>query len=184
MRLFRKILLGAVVLGAYTSYANESCQGGLVYNDITIGHHISVSDSKGEVVYSGPVDSNGNITSLYDFKRLKNGVYTIEVNKDFEIEIHTFTVKEGIVTFLSDFKEKIFKPVFRVEEDKVLVSKLALDLDDMTIDLFYENEPIYTEYVKGVKILNRVYKLDDTLPGQYKVIIKSNNRVYIEKFRI
>ncbi len=83
-----------------------------------------------------------------------------------------------------NLKEKIFKPVFRFENSKVLISKLAIDSDEMTVELYYENELIYTENVKGKEILNRIYQLDETLRGDYKAIIRSSNRVFIENFRI
>lgn len=180
----RKILVVAVVLGTCTGYANETSEVKSTSHSIKKGNHISVSDSKGEVIYSGRISYNGSITNLYDFSRLKDGVYSVEVNKDFEIEINTITVKDGIVTFLQDFKEKIFKPVFRFENSKVLISKLALDSDEMTVELYYGTELIHVETVSGKEILNRVYKLDETLRGDYTAIIKSNDRVYVENFRI
>jgi hypothetical protein len=180
----RKILAVAVVLVTYTGYANERLEVQSTYNTLEKGIRISVSDAKGEVIYSGRINNNENITSLYDFTQLKDGIYRVEVNKAFEIEINAMTVKDGVVTFLEDFKEKIFKPVFRFENYKVLISKLALDSDEMTIELYYENNLIHKENVKGKEILNRVYQLDKSLQGNYRAVITSNARVYIENFRL
>lgn len=183
-QLLRKILVVAVMLGTYTGYANEKLEGELISMTIKKGNHISVSDAKGEVIYSGRINYSGNIKNIFDFTQLRDGIYRVEVTRDFEIEINAITVKEGIVTFLQDFKEKIFKPVFRSENSKVMISKLAIDSDQMSIELYYENELIFTENVIGKEVLNRVYQLDETLPGDYKAIIRSNDRVYIENFRI
>ncbi len=180
----RKILVVAVMLGTYTGYANEILEVESTFNIVKKGTHISVSDAKGQVIYSERINYNGDITSFFDFTELKDGTYRVEVNKDFEIEINAITVKDGVVTFLQDFKEKIFKPVFRSENSKVLISKIALDSDQMIVELYYENELIHIENIKGSEILNRVYQLDETLRGEYKAIIRSNDRVYIENFRI
>tara|TARA_R100001369_G_scaffold88287_2_gene124607 strand:+ start:119 stop:676 length:558 start_codon:yes stop_codon:yes gene_type:complete len=180
----RNILLVAMMLGTYAAYSNEILKVESTSITIKKRNHISISDAKGEVIYSGHINYNGDVTSLFDFTQLKDGIYRVEVNKDFEIEIHAVTVKNGILTFLQDFNEKIFKPVFRFEDSKVLISKLALDSEEMTVELYYENELIYTENVKEKEILNRVYELDETLRGDYKAIIRSNDRVYIENFRI
>jgi hypothetical protein len=179
-----KILVFAVMLGTYTGYANETLDVESTSNTIKKGTHISISDYKGEVIYSERINHNGEIASFFDFTKLENGIYRVELNKDFEIEINAITVKDGVVRFLQDFKEKIFKPVFRSENSKVLISKIALDSDEMIIELYYENELIHSENIKGSEILNRVYQLDETLHGDYKAIIRSNNRVYIENFRI
>ena len=182
--LLRNILVVAVMLGTYTGYANETLNVIPSASNIKKGNYISVSDASGQVIYSGRVNYNGNLKSLFNFTQLEDGIYTIEVNKDFVIEINSIQVKNNIVTFLNTSQSKIFKPVFRTENSIVLISKLAIDNSDMTVELYYENELIYTETVKGKEILNRVYKLDETLKGDYSAIIKSNNRVFIENFRI
>jgi hypothetical protein len=66
----------------------------------------------------------------------------------------------------------------------VIISKLALDYPEMEVELYYEDELIHSETVKGDKTLNRVYKLDKTIKGQYAIIVKTNGRVYSENFRI
>jgi len=180
----KKILVVAVVLGTYTGYASEILEVVPTFNTLKKGNYISVSDEGGQVIYSGNINSNGSLNSLFDFTQLEDGIYTIEINKDFVIEINSIKVKDSVVTFIEDSKEKIFKPVFRSEDSKVLISKLALDSDEMTIELYYGTELIHTETVNGKEILNRVYKLDETLRGEYTAIIKSNDRVYVENFRI
>ena len=182
--ILRNILVVAMMLGSYTGYANETLKVVPTFNTVKKGNHISVSDASGKVIYSGRINYNGILTSLFDFTQLEDGIYTVEINKDFEIEINSITVKDNVVTFILDSKEKIFKPVFRFENSKVLISKLAIDSDEMTVELYYENELIYTENLKGKEILNRIYQLDETLRGDYKAIIRSSDRVFIENFRI
>ncbi len=182
--LLRKLLVVAVILGTYTGHANETLEVVPTFNTIKKGNYISVSDASGKVIYSGRIKYSGNLASLFDFTQLKDGAYTIEVNKDFVIEINSIEVKDHVVTFIQNSKEKIFKPVFRSEDSKLLISKLALDSNEMTVELYYGTELIYTETVTGKEILNRVYKLDETLRGDYTAIIKSNDRVYVENFRI
>jgi hypothetical protein len=182
--ILRKILVAVLMLGTYTGYANETLKVESTNNSRTKRNHISVYNDKGQVIYSGRINYKGNPTSLFDFMQLENGIYTIEINKDFVIEIHSIVVKNHIAKLLKDSTEKIFKPVFRLEDSRVLISKLALDTDEMTVELYYQNELIYTDNIKGKEILNRVYKLDETLRGDYTAIIKSNDRAFVENFRI
>lgn len=180
--LFKNILVLAVMLGTYTSYANATLE--ITSNMVSKGDYISVSDSSGEIIYSGRVNYDGNLKNLYDFSHLKDGIYTVELNKDFEIKINSVQVQNHNVTFLNNKNETIFKPVFRSVDSKIIISKLALDSQEMIVELYFGDELILSETVKGSEILNRVYKLDETLNGEYTAIIKSNDRVFIENFRI
>ena len=183
-KLFKNILVLAVVLGTYTSYANETLKVATTFKHVKKGQLIAVSDASGEVIYKGTINYNGNLTTLFDFSQLKDGKYTVEITKDFEIEINTIEVKNNSVSYSSDSEVKIYKPVFRTKNDKVIISKLALDSKQMKVELYYENELIHTETVKGNDVLNRVYKLDKTLNGNYTAIVKSEDRVFVENFRI
>jgi len=181
--LFKTFLL-VVVLGTHTGYAKETLVTPSKVNNVKKGNHISVTDASGQTIYSGRINYDGNISKLYDFTQLENGIYTVEVNKDFVIEIATLQVKDHAVTFIKETKEKIFKPVFRSENSTIMISKLALDTDKMEVELYFKDELIYSETVKGNEILNRVYKLDETIKGDYTAIIKSNERVFIKNFKI
>ncbi|WP_178991153.1 hypothetical protein [Winogradskyella schleiferi] len=182
--LFRNILVLAVMFGTYTSYANEVLEDTPTFNYVKKGSQISVTDASGIVIYSGEINYNGNLTTLFDFTQLKNGKYTVEVSKGFEIEINTIEVKDFAVSYINKNKKTIYKPVVRNEKGKVLISKLAFDTDKMDVELYYEGEMIHTETVKGDSTLSRVYKLDQTLKGNYTTIIRSNNRVFVNDFRI
>lgn len=174
-RIKNKLVLVALLLGI-TSYANGKEKK---------GNLISVSDASGKVIYSAHTNSNINLKNIFDFSQLKEGRYTVEINKDFEIEINTIEVKNKTAKLLISDSKKVFKPVFRSENAKVLISKIAFDTDTIKVELYYENELILNETVKSNDaIINRIYKLDDTQTGNYKAIIKSNNRVFVERFKI
>ncbi|WP_299108004.1 hypothetical protein [uncultured Winogradskyella sp.] len=183
-KVFKIILVLAVVLGTSTSYANEVVKAESAFNYVNKGNHISVSDAFGEVIYSGEVNYSGNLITLYDFTQLKNGMYDIEVTNGFKIEINTIEVKDAIVSILEANKKVIHKPVVRNKNSSVLITKLALDGADMEIELYFDGNLIHTETLKGQTVFNRVYKLDDNLRGNYTTIIKSNNRVFIKNFSI
>ncbi|WP_299121009.1 hypothetical protein [uncultured Winogradskyella sp.] len=182
-KLFKKILVLAVVFGTYTSYASEVLEVTSTYNYVEKGSQISVTDASGEIIYSGEIKHNGNLTTLFDFSQLKDGKYTVEVTKGFEIEINSIEVKDHTVSINTD-KQIIFKPVVRNRNNQVLISKLTLDSNTMKVELYFEGELIHSETVEGNNVLNRVYKLDETLKGHYTAKIESNDRVFIENFRI
>ncbi|MBU2926873.1 hypothetical protein [Winogradskyella psychrotolerans] len=180
---FKNILVLAVMLGTCTGYANASLEVP-TFNSVKKGNSISVTDAVGEVVFSGLINYDGNISHLYDFSQLKDGIYTIEVEKAFEIEVNIVEVKNHNVNFLNKKSEKIFKPVFRTENNRLMISKIALNNSKMEIELYYDNELIHSEMANGSDILNRVYKFDNTVKGEYTAVVKSNGRVFTETFKI
>ena len=182
--LFRKILFVVLVFGAYTGNANEVVDVSPTYNFVKKGSQISVTDALGDVIYRGEINHNGNLISLFDFTQLKNGKYTVEVIKDFKIEINTIEVKNNVVSLINADRKITYKPLVRNENDKILISKLALNAKTMKIELYFEGKLISSEVVEGDKVLNRVYKLDKTLSGDYTAVITSDDRVFIENFRI
>ena len=108
---------------------------------INEGDSISVTDSSGEVIYQGRINYNGNLIRLFDFSQLNDGVYTVEISKDFEIEILNLNVKNKEVTLLTDSQEKIFKPVFRTENSKIIMTCLNFARSDPTAN----NRPIHSK---------------------------------------
>ncbi|NNE32739.1 MAG: hypothetical protein HKN40_10255 [Winogradskyella sp.] len=183
-KVLKTLLMLVVVLITYTVNANDTLKHSTIKWHIKKGDKIKVTDATGMVVYRGYTKQNGSLTHLYDFSQLKNGIYEVEIEKDFSIQTKSIEVKNHSVTFSEETNEKFFKPVFRILDNKVIISKLALSHDEMKIYLYYENDIIYTEVVTGNSILNRVYKLDQTYRGQYTVVVRTNNRVYVERYRL
>jgi hypothetical protein len=93
-------------------------------------------------------------------------------------------VNKGKASLIENTKEKNFKPVFRTYDARLIISKIGLDTNEMKVELYFEGELIYTDTVKGDEILNRVYKLDKNLPGEYSAVVMANDRTFTEKFRI
>lgn len=183
-KIVKRILVLALMLGTLTSYANDDLKVNSTSKHIKKGDRITVVDASGDIVYSGQINSDGDLTKLYDFSKLENGAYTVEINKDFEIEISTLEVKDNTVTLLNANQKTIHKPVFRNKNATVIISKLAVNTDKMIVELYFDGDLIYKDVLKGAMILNGVYKLDKTLPGKYTAVIKSDDRVFIEDFRI
>jgi len=183
--LFKNILVLAVMFGTFTSYATKDLKTSSSSNfKITKGDLISVTDNFGKTIYSGRTNFNGNLKSLYDFTNLKNGFYIIEIEKDFEIISKTIEVKNRVVTYLNNSSKTIFKPIIKFEKAKVIVSKLALQVENIKIEIYYKDELIHLETVNTNSIVNRAYKLDETVKGDYRVIIRANDRAYVENFKL
>ncbi len=182
-KIVRNILAVAVMLGTYTSYASTDNTLPSSF-EVKKGQYIVVTNASGKVIFSGQFDQSTNLNELYDFKQLEDGMYSVEITKAFEIEVNSVQVLNNNVTFIESAKEKIFKPVVRTEDTKVMISKLALNAKTMKVELYFEGDLFHSEVIEGEEVLNRIYQLDRSLPGDYTAIIKADDRVYVEHFRI
>ena len=187
-----KVLAVVFILGAFVNYANNTDLNSVLnakkvtieFNDAKKGHVLTIKDKEGTILYLENVIKEGKLVKNFDFSKLENGNYSLELNKDFEIIIKTLEIKNNKVLFNEDSKKVIFKPVIRNKENILMISQIAFDKKPIKVVLSFDDEIIYSETIKSEAILNRVYKLEREVKGSYKVIIYNNNRSYVHDFKI
>lgn len=183
----KTVLVVALMLVTLVSYAN----GTPTFNDnkakvelknVKKGHRIFIKDSQNQILYKKTIKKEGVFTRNFNFSALKNGVYYLEVIKDFEIITSPFLIKSGVAYFNKKKKKTTFKPSIRVRDNKVLISKLNIDSSKMIVKIYYLGNEILNEEVSGKKILNRVYVLNKKYNGEYSIAVSVNNRTYSSSF--
>lgn len=188
----KTVLVVVLVLGTLTSYANNTVLNNVlnpkkvkvVFKNAKKGHELKVKDVNGTILYTENVTKEGEFTKFFDFSKLKNGNYTLELNKDFQIIVKSINIENGNVIFNKDSEKIIYKPVIRNEENRLMISKISFDEKPLQVALYYNNEMIYTETLQGSSVVNRVYKLDEDLTGNYRVVVMNNDRNYSNEFKI
>ena len=187
-----RVLVVVFMLGTLVNYANNEDFNNVlntkkvkvVFKGAKKGQELRVKDHNGVVLYSENIVTEGKLSKVFDFSKLSDGDYSLELDKDFEIVIKSLKIKGNTATFNKKEEQVIFKPVVRNESNKVMISKISFDEKPLQVDFYFNNEIIYTDTVKGNSIVNRVYKLDETIKGDYRVVIRNNGRSYINEFEI
>jgi hypothetical protein len=189
----KRVLVVVFMLGTLFNYANKERHFNktinpekvkVVFKDVKKGQLLTVKDENGVQIYSETVSSEGEFVKFFDVSSLNNGLYTIELHKEFVIIIKSLIVKDHNVSFIEDSEKIIFKPVIRNEENLVLISKMDFDKKPVKIALFFNGEVIYSETTKGEEMLKRVYRLDKELKGDYKVTVYCDDKSYSNEFRL
>ena len=189
----KKNLLVALMFGTLLGYAKENPSptnlvGGkkvkVEFKTVKKGQTLKIKDENGTTIYEQTIQNSGVYSKIFDLTALKDGIYTTELEKDFEIVLKKIEVKNGNVKFLEKENAKVFKPVIRNEGDLILISKITFNKQPVKVILYYENEVVLSETLKGEKLVNRVYKLSKIYRGDYKVVINTDNRNYIKNFDI
>ncbi|WP_148304640.1 hypothetical protein [Formosa agariphila] len=159
----------------------------LTLNNVKEGQNLSIKDNYGFVLYKKVFEKSGNANQKFDLSALPNGTYYFEHEKDYEIKVIPFHVKSGEVTYDTVNEKIIHKPVVRLTDNKVYLSKLELDKEDVAVSLYYaddynEFKVVHTENFEDTANIQRVYSLSKKNSGNYKMIINANGREYIEYF--
>ena len=136
--------------------------------------------------------NSSSMEELVSDMDLANGSYTYEVVGDTNIEITSFVVDDSALLFDVESKKTIFKPTLRVKDDLLLVSQLSLLKEPLRIKMYYSDaqdelrnfDLIYTEKIEEDMILERVYGLDKSKTGDYKIKFISNGKVFTETFSL
>ncbi|MFY0602515.1 MAG: hypothetical protein JXQ93_01090 [Flavobacteriaceae bacterium] len=192
MKTLRRSIMVALIFGTLISYAStnnvstiKDVKAFIVkLHDVRKGNRIYVKNADGDIIISKTIQQKGNYSKVINLSALKDGHYKVEIDKDFEILITSIEISKGKVLLEKSYGKKIYKPVFRTKENKVYISKIAFDSPDLKVKIYYEDELILSDSVNGKEILKRIYSLSEDLRGNYKVIMKTNDRTYIEKFSL
>lgn len=192
MRTIKKMTLVVLMLSATLSYAGkkEKDDAKAFAKSIKVeflnakkGQKLVVKNDHGIILHSEIVKNSGDLSKAFDLNQLEDGKYTIELEKDYEIIIKPVEIKNNVLTFIQNKETKIFKPLVRHKKDKLLISQLSPESEQVKVEIFYEDELIYSETIQGEKTVNRVYKLENEKFGNYYAIVKADNRSYIEYFK-
>lgn len=182
------VAMSATVMGFANDFNSTIINKGAKKTAITFinvkkGNVLTIKDSYGTTLYKELLDHSGIYTKGFDLSELPNGDYIFEMNKDLEINTVPFTVSSNNVVFDKENESKIFKPLTRVKDDLVYVSKLALDNESLNIKIFFETENedfglVYSEIISENKMISRVFKLSQK--GNYRIVYHSQGREFIE----
>lgn len=190
--IIKKYLVAVTFLLSLVSYATEknistTIDGKKVKVEFTAvrkGQVLSIKNANNIVMYSDVIEMAGNYARTFDLTNLENGKYTAELEKDFETIIKPFLVANGLVTFTPEENKTIFKPVIRIQDNLLLISKISLEDQPVKITLYYKDAVIYTETSKDTKVLNRALRLLKNKKGTYTVAINADNNNYRKNFKI
>jgi len=190
-----KLVLVAM-LGTITSYANLMPTPSLnedikpitlSLDNVREGQRLIIKSDNGTILYRESISKTGSYEKEFDLTSLPNGNYFFEVDKDYEIKVIPFSVKESQVSFNKEMSRSIFKPVVITKDNIVTIGKLALNNETLEIELFYDSgayELIHSEEVSGIQNIQKVYKLLENVTGNYKIVCKTQGRVFVTYFKV
>lgn len=165
---------------------NEAKKTSLKLTHVKEGNLLSVIDAFGVTVYKEVIKESGNYTKSFDLTILPNGTYAFELDKGIEINTIPFTIKSNIVVFDKEKENTTYRPTVRVKENFVYISKLTLDEKPLKIEVFFtgkessDSELLFSEKIENTKIIERTFKLENLEFGDFKIVLYSEGKQFIE----
>ncbi len=197
--LIKKTVLIVVMTFTLLSNANEGLsfiekdgkiKTVLKLDHVKPGHLLSIIDINGLIMYKEHIRESGVYNKSFDLTALPNGDYFFEIDKGVAIKRIPFNVNLSSVAFNKEKESTVYKPIVRIKENLLFISRLSLQKEPLEIKVyyyeseFYKFNLIYDEIVKDTKILNRIYALDSNKKGNYELVFKSTDRLFIEKVKL
>lgn len=164
-----------------TSFNIEGKTVRVEYKNVKKGNKITIKDQSNNFLYSEKLELGGTFKKNFDLSLLNNGTYTTSLEKDFEILVETFQVIDNEIVSVG--KKTIFKPLVRLENDLILISKLNFEKNNTAVIIYYNGETVVKETLNNNEnVLNRVYSLNKNKKGTYRVVVRSDDHFYAKNF--
>jgi len=187
---------GIVMVTLFTtllSFANENSfftikndvkKTALTLKSVKEGNQLSIIDNNGIILYQEVIEKTGIYNKEFNLTSLPDGAYIFELDKDLEINTIPFTIKSNIVLFEKEKGKTIFKPLMRVKDDIVYVSKLSFTEQPLKIEIYFTgsngSELMFSETIENTKVIERIFKLDGLKFGSYKLVFHVDGREFIK----
>lgn len=139
---------------------------------------VRVKDSKDYVLYTEQFEGK-DYSKKYDLATLPNGDYFFEIEGQTKIKLVSFRVKPNAVVLNNTYKTILFKPVVRQENNKIYISKLALNDESLNVVLYDRNyNVLYKEELNGNVNLEKVLNISNLEKGNYILKLNSNTQSF------
>lgn len=148
------------------------------------GNLLSIKNNNGIVLFKESLKDNDVYKKEFDLTLLPDGAYIFELDKGFTINIIPFNVKTNLVTFNKKKETTIYKPLVRVKDDTVYISKLALNGASLKLEIYFTSfnsdnvELMLSETLKDPEIIKGIYKLSGLGLGTYKIKMYAEGRTF------
>lgn len=194
MKTIKKIVLVVLMLVTLSSYASDKKNFNnrvnakkvkIEFTNVRKGNFLYIKDVFGFKLYSEEIKTNGSYSKYFDFSLLKMGNYTIELDKSTELIKNIFSKKGKVVLLKKSDLKTVNKPVIYLKNNKIFLSKLNFDKQALKVEVFFNGNLVHKEVLKSKSnSLYRIYKLQNSIKGEYRIVVKSNNRNYIQSFKL
>ncbi|MBD0831382.1 hypothetical protein [Aestuariibaculum sediminum] len=175
--------------GSFLIAKNDADKISVTLTDVKVGNLLSIKGDNGIVLYKELIKEEGTYTKGFDLTSLPDGEYIFELDKDVEINTIPFSVTSNKVNFNKDLETTIYKPVTRIKGEMVYISRLSLNKSPLAIAVYFTPEDgsahvpelMYSETIENTENVSRIFRLSGLNKGDYKIIYKTDGKVFTKE---
>lgn len=182
----KKYVLFAITLFTLLGYAAENpihqTESSLVsFEKIARGNRVFIRNSQGIIFLKKVIEKSESYDRAFDLTALPDGNYTFEVEKGLKIKITPFAIFLNEVVFFKEKQTVIHKPIIRVKENTFTFSRLSTTSESLVLEIYNnKNELIISEKFEKLMIVSRGFIFPKNEKGDYKIVIKTEGRIFEE----
>lgn len=182
----KKYVLFAITLFTLLGYAAENpihqTESSLVsFEKIARGNRVFIRNSQGIIFLKKVIEKSESYDRAFDLTALPDGNYTFEVEKGLKIKITPFAIFLNEVVFFKEKQTVIHKPIIRVKENTFTFSRLSTTSESLVLEIYNnKNELIISKKFEKLMIVSRGFIFPKNEKGDYKIVIKTEGRIFEE----
>ena len=161
----------------------------LTLQNVKQGNQLFIKDVFGLVLYKEAIQNSGEFVKGFDLTSLPDGDYYFELDRDLEIKTIPFKISLNKVEFNKEKETTIYKPYIKIKDNYIYVSKLSLNKQPLEVNIYYDYndyssyELIHSDSIENTMNIQRAYKLSGNEKGNYKLVLKTEGRSFIENLK-
>jgi len=153
-------------------------------NKIESGSILSLTSSKGEVLFKDRFFKENNYSKVIDFKGLPDGKYFLTMDKEFIKSTRVITKKNNLVSIEHDSYSTAFKPCFKIKENMVSVYLANPAETYLIVEVFDSHgESVGLLKTKDL-VLKKTFDFSRVVGGDYTFKIKTKTDEFVNTFTI
>ncbi|WP_010521904.1 T9SS type A sorting domain-containing protein [Aquimarina agarivorans] len=156
----------------------------ITMSEVVEGEVLSISDKKGELVFSEILSATSSYNKTLDFSKLTQGVYYVKAATDEAIKVTPFIIVPDQVKIIKGETKTYHTPVFDVKNGLVEVNINNEDEHEVSITVYANNSSIPMEDIKvSTPSISKTYNFASLPISEYKIVIYQGDYSYVKKVK-
>lgn len=145
---------------------------------------LSLIDRNDRVLYAENIEVNGEYKRTYNFDKLPEGEYFLEVESATKVKRYPIVVNTYSARLFYEKNNEMFKPIVSVRNSMVYVNLLSLDKSPLHIEVYDDNDTLlHEETLKGAYELGKMYDFSNVHKGSYTLVLTHKNKTFVKEVK-
>ena len=156
-------------------------QGLNLYMDSLTGlAKLTIFDNKGAVLFKDNIRQKFDVRQKFDLSLVPEGKYAFEIEHGKQIKVYAFEINSGQIEMIAECYS-LYRPTVTSKKGQIDVSYLNLNREKVEITLYgIYGRQLFQVNENGEQAIGRRFDVSRLAPGNYTVVVKSQERTFTE----